>query len=325
MPDWEHLIARWVLVVLVCIIASVLSAPLSALLWRWRRHLSLVQWKVALTVAVFKPAWVAVFTAFVAVMPPCAHHTVCYYGWLQSHVGSTGISLMRILLLAVAMLLGLWGVRLGLHVAAALSTLRQLHRISRPPSDKLQQILQQVVPFWARHRFREVPLSNRTDGVYAGTCFLSEQSVQSLSEAQLRAVVAHEWQHLRAGDGWFALLMGLLVQSSGLGAWGAAFRYWSRAAELVADARAVQSGMRRADLAKTLLHQQASAQGLSLGFAGGGSLLEERLQSLIMPSAPASRLGWSVWAMIAGVCMLLLYAVWASGNVSTCTIHCVLF
>lgn len=325
MSDGEHLLARWVLVVLVFTLTGMMTAPLSRLLWRWRRHLSLAQLKTALAVVLLKPMAVALFTALVAAMPPCAHRTACYFGWLQLHAGSVGILLARILLLAVAALLGIWMVRLGIHAAAARSTLRRLYSISRPPSDKLQQVLRQVVPDWARHRFREVPASSRTDGVYVGTCFLSEQSVQDLSEAQLRAIVAHEWQHLRAGDGWFALLMGLLVQSGALGAWDAAFCYWSRAAELLADARATGSGVPRAELAKTLLCRQAAAQGLSLGFATGGSLLEERLQSLMMPSVPASRLGWSVCVMIAGVCLLLLYAVWAAGNASTCTIHCVLF
>ncbi|GIV14728.1 MAG: hypothetical protein KatS3mg022_0163 [Armatimonadota bacterium] len=325
MQHWEHLLARWVMAVLVFAAASVMTAPLSALLWRWRRHLSLSQLKSALAVVVLKPLLVALFTVFVAAMPPCTHHTTCYFGWLQQNVGSAGILLMRVLLLAMVTLFVVFAARLVIHAVTALSTLRQLHNASRPPSEALQQVLQQVVPAKERHRFRETSLCSRTDGVYAGTCFLSEQSVQTLSGVQLRAIVAHEWQHLRARDGWFALGIGLLVRSVGLGGWNAAFRRWSQAAELVADARAMQIGVPCVQLAKTLLHQQASAQGLSLGFAANSSLLEERLQSLIMPSTPVSRLTWSAWLVIAGVCLLVLYAVWSAGHASTCTIHCVLF
>lgn len=325
MQDWEHLLARWVLVVLVFAVAGAMTAPLSALLWRWRRRLSLAQLKGALAVVVLHPVIVALFATFASAMPSCVHRTVCYFGWLQQNLGSVGILLVRVLLLAMAVLFVVFATGLVVHAVTALGTLRQLYNASRPPSEALRQVLQQVVPAKERHRFRETSMCSRTDGVYAGTCFLSERSVQTLSEAQLRAVVAHEWQHLRAHDGWFALGMGLLVRNVGVGAWNAAFRRWSQAAELLADARATQIGVSRTDLAKTLLHQQASAQGLSLGFGASSSLLEERLQSLIMPSMPASRLAWSVWLVIAGVCLLVLYGVWSAGDVSTCTIHCVLF
>lgn len=325
MQGWEHLFARWLLVVLVFPIAAAIAAPLSALLWRWRRRLSLAQLKSALTVVVFMPVVVALFTAFASAMPPCAHHAMCYFGWLQQNLGSASILVMRVLLLAMAILFVVFVTRLVVDAVVAVDILRQLRNASCPPSKVLQQVLQQVVPAEEHHRFRETPVSGCTDGVYAGTCFLSEQSVQTLNEAQLRAVVAHEWQHLRAHDGWLALGMGLLVRSTGLGAWNAAFRRWSQAAELLADARATQVGVSHADMAKTLLHQQASAQGISLGFGANSNLLEERLRSLITPSMPASRLAWSVWLMIAGVCLLALYAVWSAGGASTCTIHCVLF
>ncbi|MGC8782769.1 MAG: hypothetical protein ACP5RN_00060 [Armatimonadota bacterium] len=325
MQNWEHLLARWVMVMLVFVVAGAMTAPLSALLWRWRRHLSLAQLKGALAVVVFKPMWVALFTALVAAMPPCAHHTVCYFGWLQLHMGSTGILLMRILLLAISTLLGIWIVRLGAHTATVRGMLRRLHRISRPPSDKLQQVLRQVVPDGAHHRFREAPIPAGASGVYAGTCFLSQESVHALSPVQLRAVVAHEWQHLRARDGWFALAMGLLVLGSGWGAWSAAFRRWSQAAELLADERATQLGVPRTELAKTLLHQQAGAQGISLGFGTNSGLLEERLQSLLVPPVPALGLAWGTWTLLAGICLMVLYTLWLAGGDSTCTIHCVLF
>lgn len=325
MHDWEHLLARWVLAVLVFVAVGAMTAPLSALLWRWRRHLGLAQLKGALAAVVLKPVAIALFAAFAFAMPSCAHHEVCYFGWLQQNLGSVGIWLMRMLLLVVAAVLVVFVGRLAVHATGVLRTLQHLQHTSRPPSDALRQALQQVVPTEMHGRFREAPIPADASGVYAGMCFLSEQSVRSLSAMQLRAVVAHEWQHLRARDGWFVLGIGLLVNGIGLGAWGASLRRWSQAAELLADARATQAGVPRTDLAKTLLSQQASAQGLSIGFGADSNLLEARLQSLLMPSVPASRLGWSMWALLAGICLLMLYALWLTGDPSTCTIHCILF
>ncbi|MDW8321397.1 MAG: hypothetical protein RMM08_08540 [Armatimonadota bacterium] len=321
----EHLLARWVLMVLVFVVAGAMTAPLSALLWRRRRALSLVQLKGALSAVVLTPVVLALFTALVAVMPPCAYHSVCYFGWLQQNLGNTGILLLRALLLATATLLIVFMVRLVVYVTTALSALRQLHKASRAPSGALQQVLQQVVPYREHHRFRELPSLGCIDMVYAGVCFLSEQSVRTLNEVQLRAVVAHEWQHLRSRDGWFAFAMGLLVRSAGLEAWSMALRRWSHAAELLADERATLLGVPRIDLARTLLHQQASAQGLSLGFAANSSLLEERLRLLLAPQASTPGWAWFVWLAIVGGCGLALYVVWAAGGASTCTIHCILF
>ncbi len=325
MQDWEHLLARWVMVMLVFVVAGAMTAPLSALLWRWRRHLSLAQLKGALAVVMLKPVAIAFFAAFFSAMPPCMHHTVCYFGWLQQHLGSGGVLLMRGLLLAMAALFVVFAARLVAHATGVLRTLRHLKHTSRPPSETLQQVLQQVVPAEAHHHFREAPIPANASGVYAGTCFLSQESVRALSPAQLRAVVAHEWQHLCARDGWFALGIGLLVLGSGWGAWSAALRCWSRAAELLADERATQLGVPRTELAKTLLHQQAGAQGISLGFGTNSGLLEERLQSLLVPPVPASRLAWGAWTLLAGICLMVLYTLWLAGGASTCTIHCVLF
>jgi len=325
MHDWEHLLARWVVGVLVFAVASAVTAPLSALLWRWRRYLSPVHLKGALTAVVLKPAVVAFFTAFLYSTPSCAYHSACYFGWLQQNLGTGGISLMRAMLLAIVVLFVLFAVKLVVHAVAVLGTLRQLRIASHPPSDTLQQVLQQVVPAEAYHRFREAPIPAHANGVYAGTCFLSEQSVQTLDAMQLRAVVAHEWQHLRARDGWFALWAGLLVRCAGSRAWSAALRRWSQAAELLADARTAQLGVPRVELAKTLLLQQASAQGVSLGFGANGTMLEERLQQLISPPVPVSRMAFSTWGLVAGICGLVLYAVWLASGATTCTIHCVLF
>lgn|GEM_PF-4073679 len=325
MQDWEHLLARWMLAVLAFAVAGAMTAPLSALLWRWRRHLSLAQLKGALTVVVLKPLAIALFAVFAATMPSCTRHTVCYFGWLQQNLGNVGILLMRILLLAVTAVLVVFAWRLAVHALGVLRTFRYLRHVSRPPSDALQQALQQVVPAEMHRRFREAPIPADANGVYAGMCFLSQESVHALSPVQLLAVVAHEYQHLRARDGWFALGTGLLVLGTGWSAWSAAFRRWSQAAELLADERATRAGVPRTELAKTLLYRQAGAQGISLGFGANSDLLEERLQSLLLPSVPISRLTWSMWTLLAGICLLMLYALWLTGGTSTCTIHCILF
>ncbi|MEJ5252259.1 MAG: hypothetical protein HPY54_05385 [Chthonomonadetes bacterium] len=324
MHDWQHAIAGGVLAVAVFLLICGVTAPLSTLVWRLRRRINLADLKVALALVTLLPLQVAVLVAFSFSLPSCVYQSGCYAGWLQ-HLFGAGFSLwMRPIAVFVGGILVVWIARLVYRGASLIRTMCELYAHSHPPSPKLLTVLRQVVPQDWHSRFREVDMPSEADGVYGGTCLLSRETVGSLNEAQLKAVVAHEYQHLRAGDGWFALWVGLLVNSTALGIWNMAYRYWSRAAELLADARAAQSGVARTELARALLNRQAEAQGMVLGFASEGILLEERLQSLLasQPLKSSARVTWVLIAVCVGG---VLYLVSKVGAASTCTVHCVLF
>lgn len=324
MHDWQHLLASWVLTGGVFLFACGKVALLSEVVWRLRRRLSPVSLKGLLTLLVLLPPGVALLATLLPPFPLCSHDVACYVGWLQHAFGEGFLAWVR----PVAMLFagGLLALLVGLvyRTVAAVRTLRGLLALSLPPSPKLRDVLAQVMPAQWRARFREVEMPAVAEGVYGGVCLLSCETVQSLDAAHLRAVVVHEYQHLRARDGWLAIGMGLLAGSLGLGLWDIAYRHWNSAAELLADAQATQQGVTRTTLARTLLNRQAQVQGVVLGFSSDGTLLAERLHYLLVP---ASETGWGrvMWAIVLVCAGGLLYAIWQTGSASTCTIHCVLF
>lgn len=324
MHDWQHAIAGGVLAGAVFLLICGVTAPLSALVWRFRRRINLADLKGALALMTLLPIKLAMLVAFSFSLPSCIHQSGCYVLWLQHLLGENLFVWMRPLAVLVGGILVVWIARLVYRGAMLTRTMRELYAHSQPPSPKLLKVLRQVVPPGWHSRFREVDMPAEADGVYGGTCLLSRETVESLNEAQLKAVVAHEYQHLRAGDGWFALCVGLLVSGVGLGMWSMAYRNWSRAAELLADVRATQSGVARTELARVLLNRQAEAQGVVLGFASDGILLEERLQSLLASHSPRSsaRVTWVLIAVCVGGALYLATQV---GAASTCTLHCVLF
>ncbi|MGQ9791105.1 MAG: hypothetical protein ACUVR7_10650 [Armatimonadota bacterium] len=324
MHDWQHVVARWILAGAVFLLACGKSALLSELVWRARHWLSPASLKGLLTLLVLLPPGAALLVTLLPSFPSCSHNVTCYVGWLQHALGERFLAWMRPLSLMVVSVLLLLLARLVYRAVGTVRTLRWLFALSGPPSPKLRDVLVQVVPAQWRARFWEVEMPVGADGVYGGICLLSRETVQSLDTAQVQAVVAHEYQHLRARDGWFALGMGLLAGSLGLGLWGVAYRHWNSAAELLADARATQQGIARTALAQTLLSRQAQAQGLLLGFSADGALLEERLRYLLSPVC-VCRGAEMLWALILACAGGLLYMLWQTGSASTCTIHCVLF
>lgn len=325
MHDWQHAIASGILAGLLFWATCGVSALHSVLVWRFRHRLDLVELKTALAFLTLLPSAVALLVAlFPYALPSCIHHATCYLGWLEATFGDGVFRWLHPLALLAGGMLLVWLVEMVRRAVAVFHSIRQLVALSHPPSPKLQSVLEKGVPRRWHARFREVALPSRADGVYGGICLLSQETVQNLSERQLQAVVAHEWQHLRARDGWFALVVGLLVSGVGLGTWSRAYRYWSDSAELLADARATHLGVARTELARTLLQRQAEAQGVPLGFSADSALLEERLRYLLSPASASGSARW-LWAPILGCAGVLLYAVWQTGSASICTIHCVLF
>lgn len=307
-------------------LACVLTAPVSTLVWRLRRYLSAGQLKQVLSSLLILPVLAALIALSSPVMSSCASHATCYLGVIERFIGSQFFPFLRVFALLGAVMTGYVAIELGYNVLIAARTMRRLYACSRPPSKKLQRALEQVVPVKGRSRFRQVTMSGELDGVYGGVCLISDESVHNLSPAQLTAIVAHEWQHLRAGDGWFALLAAVVASSIGGTAWRAVYRHWRNAAELLADDRAVRCGVSRILLARTLLHRQATAHNLALGFTTEGVLLEERLRQLISSELPPARVsGWGVWSLVLLLGWLLFYVVWSTDSASTCTLHCVLF
>lgn len=324
MHDWEHAIAAGVLAGAVFLLIGGVTALLSMLVWRLRHWINLADLKGILALMTLLPLKLAMLVAFSFLLPFWVHQSGCYAGWLQHLFGENLFAWGRPLVVLVGGILVVWIARLVYRGAVLVRTVRELYAHSRAPSPKLLTVLRQVVPQEWLLRFREVDMPSEADGVYGGTCLLSRETVYSLNEVQLKAVVAHEYQHLRAKDGWFTLCVGLLVNSAGLAMWSMAYRNWSRAAELLADARATQFGVARTELARALLTRQAEAQGVAIGFASEGTLLEERLQRVLYshPVSPSAR----VTRLLIAVCVGgALYLVSQVGAASTCTLHCVLF
>lgn len=324
MHDWQHVVARWILAGAVFLLACAASAPLSMLVWQARRRLSAVGLKGIFSFLLLLPLGMALFVLLSYSLPSCFHRQACYIGWLLHAFGEGALIWMRPVAMLVGGMLLVSLVGLVYRTATVVRTVRGLVALSSPPSPKLANVLRQVVPHRWHARFRQVEMSPDADGVYGGVCLLSHETVRSLSEGQLKAVVAHEYQHLRARDGWFALCMGLLASSLGLRAWNTMYRYWSSAAELLADARTTQQGVARRELARTLLDRQVAAQGVVLGFSSRGTLLDERMQRLLTP-VPESGLAQVLWALVLVCAGGLLYTVWQTSTASTCTIHCLLF
>ncbi len=322
MSDWQHTLAGWVVIGLVFLVFQLLTVPLSALVWRLRHRLSLERLKGTLNLIILLPAISAALVALSPTRALCAQRAMCYLGWLQQNLNVQSELLLRALVVLFVPV-ALWWLSHAVHRAVlALRTIRRLRAHSLPPSASLSKVLRKVLPPDWRSRFREVPMPCSADGVYAGICFLSCDTVQKLSEAQLQAVVAHETQHLRARDGWLTLVAGILA-----GGWSAVHRRWTNAAELLADRRAMHMGIKRTDLARTLLQRQVQAQGLALGFGAEGTLLEERLRYLLAQDADAERSHsvWTWWVAIAACAGGLVHTLWHIADATTCTVHCLFF
>lgn len=302
------------------------SALLGAAVWRMRGRLGLVQVKRLLTALLLLPPAGTLLLVFAPNLPLCDMQMTCHLCWMHQHLGEGSVWSLRFSAWLVSALLVGWMLRLGHRTLLATRILRDLHRFSSPPSEKLQTVLRQVVPVQWHGRFREVEMSASVNGVYGGTCFLSREMVQRLHASEIQAIVAHEWQHLRARDGWLTFVVGLLVHSVGI-VWTATYRYWNHAAELLADANAVHAGIRHTELARALLRHQADALGVAVGFAASGSLLEERLRHLLSASNPAPLRCWSWawWSLIGVGGGGLHYFLWLNSAASTCALHCAFF
>ncbi len=326
MGDWQHMLARWVIAGLALLGFGVLSGALSTLVWRLRHRVEPEHLKVLLTVIALSPLLASALVILPAPGALCARQTMCYLQWMMQHLGTDSAPALRLTIAFTGVMMSLWLAGVLVRGMIAVQTLRRLYARSSPPSDRLRCVLQQMLPSEWQARFREVEMPATADGVYAGTCLLSHGTVQTLSEDQLRSVVAHEYQHLRAGDGWFALVLGILA---GKGGWGVAQRHWAGSAELLADKRATGMGIPRTQLARALLQKQAQAQGVALGFGAEGSLLEDRLRLLLSPRNNADS-GWQgvfwTWcgALFAGA-VWVAYSLWSVAGASTCTVHCLVF
>lgn len=327
MHDWQHTLASWLLAGALFLLVGGMTAPLSGFVWRMRHRMSLPQLKNALAVITLLPPAVAVLSVATSPISACAQQMACYVGWLHANVGEVLFPTLRLVVLGAGLFLAFLFASLIYRGFGALRALRSLHAFSKPPSKKLLGVMEQVVPSQWHGRFREAEMPNNMDGVYGGTCVLSRQTVRDLDGAQLKAVVAHEWQHLRARDGWFALLVGILVSGVRVWGWAESYRRWSHSAELLADSRAAHEAVTRTQLARTLLQRQAQAQGIAVGFGTSGELLEERLHHLLRTAndTPSAWSSWAVWVLMTACAGWLFYTLWQTGQASTCTIHCVLF
>lgn len=324
MLEWQHGIARLLLGGLAFLLAGVGAALASWIVWQVRWRLSLKCLKEALSLLGVAPIVIGLAVALAPGSALCEIGKACYLTQLQRHFGDGAAEALRMALVVVGVLYALFLIRLfrlAVHVAL---TLRRMYLLSSPPSEKLRQTLRQVVPPWAQGRFRELPFARQHSGVYGGTCFLSTDSVQQLESHQLAAVVAHEWQHLRMHDGWYALVVGLLAEAAALSGWRQTLQRWRRCAEWLADAQTVAQGIPRTTLAFTLLQHCADSSAQSVGSAGMASNVEERLMLLLSaPSVCGRRRVCYSFAVGAG--LLLLYVIWAQAEASICTVHCALF
>lgn len=321
MSDWQHTIASWIVAGAVFVVLHLVSAPISALVWHLRNRIGFEHVKSVLALFVVLPSIAAGMMLLTPSAVLCPGRAARTLDWMMSHIGADALRLFVILFAGV---LFFWLIGLVYRASFAVYTILYLRRNSCPPSDKLRRILQGMIPATWHCCFREVQMPSQADGVYARWCFLSSATVAKLPEEQLRVVVAHEYEHLRAYDGWLALIMGIAAVG---GVWSGAHRRWVRAAELLADSRVTRKGIAPIELARVLVQRQAQAQGMALGFRAEGSLLEERLRYLLSPRVDrtASRSGW-LWYSATVVCVgWFAYALWGVAEASTCTVHCLFF
>jgi Zn-dependent protease with chaperone function len=326
MLDWQHVLAGGLFASAIFMALCGVSALLGAAVWRMRAWLDLKQVKRLLAALLLLPLSAICVLPMASHAPPCGMQIGCYLCWMQQHVGEASILVLRMVIMLVLAVLLVWLYRLACGAAIGFRALRDLQRVSSPPSQRLRKTLYEVVPVEWHGRFREAEMPAEASGVYGGTCFLSRTMVQEASESQLRAIVMHEWQHLRARDGWFALVAGLLANSVGM-AWSVLYRYWIAAAELLADENAVRGGIRRRDLARALLQHQVNSQAMAPQFAASSHLLEERLRHLlyVYGSAPPRRSSWLVWSIACVIIGLLQLLLWQSSAAASCAVHCAIF
>lgn len=326
MLEWQHGIARLLLGGLAFLLAGFVSALVSWIVWRARRYFSLRCLKEALSILAAAPIVVGVAVALAPGSALCVVGKTCYLTQIQPHWGDGTAEALRTALKTGGVLFALFLIRLCYRTVQAAFALRRMHLLSSAPSEKLQRTLTQIVPSWARHRFREAPFAPQYSGVYGGTCFLSTDSVQHLASDQLAAVVAHEWQHLRMRDGWYALIVGLFAEAAAIVGWRQMLQRWSQCAEWLADAQTVAQGIPRSTLAATLIQHCAESAAQGIGSAGVASNVEERLKLLLSPREPSAcgrrRVGYS---FALGVGLLLLYVIWAQSEATICAVHCALF
>lgn len=159
-----------------------------------------------------------------------------------------------------------------------------------------------------------------TVGVLRPQVYASRAMLAALSPNELRAALAHEVGHVRAGDNLKRLLLQALPASRLLGHVLPLQREWRRACELSADEAALRGGASCVDLASALVKAgrlRLSSQAAHLAAAShlvapaAASEIEERVRRLIadpIPQVPRSRA--ISWAYALGGGTLLAYFIY---------------
>lgn len=207
-----------------------------------------------------------------------------------------------------------------------------------PPSARLARALAEVGTRTAVQsgQFFECALPPACTGVVGpGRCVVSQALVASASDAELRAVVAHEAAHLRDGDAHAAFWVGMLSKMFFyLRPVQALAQRWREQSEMACDAAAVQATGDMLALAAAILRVSRAVSGAharplpqETGLVGGdGSLTARRVERLLareQMAATAAQTHWQAAGGWAATLAVLGVGVWAMlSPQAACWAHC---
>lgn len=143
-------------------------------------------------------------------------------------------------------------------------------------------------------------------GIRTPRILISEAAHQVLSDAELRAALRHESEHLRARDN----LREAIINCIPFPGMGALERKWRETVEMAADQSSVSSGEEALDLAAALIKLSRhfapqAAPAFTTGLAGGGSVGKRVERLLAWKAAPSTpRTHWRYAIALAGVAIV---------------------
>jgi hypothetical protein len=275
-------------------------------------------------------------------MPGMQHHMVMCEDMYRVLMGPAADipAAVRLALNGLAWASAVWGLLcVGRLVTATLALERALRLHLRVPSAKLSAAVDRVAPRCGVDGSVvcecDIPVSYTSLlGLLRPRCIVSRRLVETATDEELDAVLAHELSHLRRGDSGLTFVVGALnclfffLRPVRL-----LSRRWREATELACDAAAARVTGKPLALAAAILRAHGAPVGdaalpaATLGFAQAAACApDERVRRLIA-AAKAADLegegagpGW--WQWIATLALALLGALALASPQVGCTLHC---